>query len=121
MPYADLLVHRAEVLRRTTGTDRMGQPVEKYTTVHAALPCRVNAAKGGERNNERMSQTFGVTHRCFLEPGADVHEDDRVVVTGQAGEVVLPEARVVLRRPVYAGGPGEHHLEVDLEALRGPM
>jgi hypothetical protein len=99
----------------------MGQPVEEYATVHAALPCRVNAAKGGERNNERMSQTFGVTHRGFFLAGADVHEDDRVVVTGQGGEVVLPEARVVLRRPVYAGTSAEHHLEADLEALRGPM
>ena len=129
MAFADQLVHRLEVLRRKSETDRMGQPRERWDSIATGVHCRITApgwrggvGGSGERNTERMRETYEVTHRVFLQDGkVDVGEDDEVIVTDQDGDDVLPRARIVLKRIVYAGAASVHHLELDCEALRGPL
>jgi len=122
MAFADQLVHRLEVLRRKSETDRMGQPRELWDTIATSVVCRAATVRGSERNTERMRETYEVTHRVFLQDGkVDVGEDDEVIVTDQDGDDVLPRARIVLKRIVYAGAAAAHHLELDCVAIRGPM
>lgn len=122
MGFTDLLIHRATIMRRSTDLDRMGQPTGRWTAVADDVPCRVTIPRGGERNTERMRETYGVSHRVFV--GAettDTAEDDEIVVVDQDGREILPQARIVLRRVAYAGGPDPHHIELDCQALRGPQ
>ena len=122
MAFADQLVHRLEVLRRKSETDRMGQPQERWDSIATGVICRSATVRGSERNTERMHDTYEVTHRVFLQDGkVDVGEDDEVIITDQDGDDVLPRARIVLKRIVYAGGAAVHHLELDCASIRGSM
>lgn len=122
MALAQLLVHVLTVERREATKDRFDQPNERWTVLEAGVACRVTRARGSERNTERMRETYDVTHEMFLLPGAsNVREDDRVTVKDAANRVVIENARVVLMRNVFASGTEPHHVEVMLDALRGPQ
>lgn len=128
MAFADLLIHQLEVLRRRTGTDRMGQPHDRWDTIARGVPCRATtgggdrgSGKGGERATERMRDVYEVSHRVFIaDDTVDVREDDEVIVFDSAEVEVMPRARVLLKRRVFGRGD-DHHTELDCQMLRGPM
>lgn len=125
MAFADLLLHEAQVHRRSGRTDRFGQPVDQNPSqagdVTATFPCRLSSGRGGRVNDERSIDVFEVTYQCFALPDADVQEDDNVrVVDPNTGVILLPTAKVKIKETLY-DGTGPHHLELLLIAQRGPI
>lgn len=130
MTFAGLLPHQLRVFRLREGLDaqpardRFGQIDSKISEMKEqpnAYPCRMTTASGGERNGERMSEVYVTQHRVYLQPGADVREDDRVKVIDPAdGNIILPDGNVKLVRRVY-GAQKLHHLELVVEVYRGPI
>ena len=108
----------------------MGQPHERWSAVATSVSCRATAPGSrrsgfsqGERSTERMRESYDVTHRVFVDAAyaEDIREDDEIVVRDQDGRLILPQARILLKRVVYAGGSDPHHVELDCSALRGPQ
>jgi hypothetical protein len=124
--FEELLVHRAEVRRRTGRTDRFGQPVDSNPSkltdddLVGTHPCRATRGKPGLTNEERSLDVFEALHTVFLKPGVDVREDDAVtVVDPVTGETVVPISKVKVKNVVY-DGDGPHHIELVVMAQRGP-
>lgn len=123
--FVDLLIHELRVYRRTGAVDRFGQPVDanpsQAGSLTATYRCRLSGKSGGRVNDERSLDVFEVLHRVFLEPEADVREDDTVsVIDPASGYELMPRAKV-WRKGVISDGTGIHHLEVDCKVQRGPQ
>lgn len=131
--FAGLLVHTAVVYRRTGSVDRFGQPTRDEALSHS-LPCRLSRPSGGEVMQERSHDVVNVTHKLFLDAGADLREDDvvTVVMAGQtevdpsddvsgfdpdSWDTAVERAEVKLVSPVW-DGVQEHHREVQLTTQR---
>ena len=122
--FADLLIHTLEVYRRSGAVDRFGQPVDSNPSVTGPLTasyrCRLSGKSGGRVNDERSLDVFEVLHRVFVEPTADVQEDDTVRVISAEGVEIMPRAKV-WRKAHISDAIGIHHLEVDCQVQRGPL
>jgi hypothetical protein len=137
--FSGLLIHTAIVYRRqevggTYKKDRFGQPTRDEAANHL-LACRCTAARGGEIFTDRMHDVAQATHSLFLEPGADLSEEDVVtVVASPIDDVETPfeedpatvteglheivtRAEVLLARVCY-DGTGEHHREARISTER---
>lgn len=122
MAFPDLLIHHCTVLRLRAGTNRLGEPNKELTEFETGVPCRVIDARGRERNTERMRETYDVTHEMFIVPGSSkMREDDLITAYSCDDDTIVEAARIVLMRDVFARDPGPHHVEVFLNALRGPQ
>lgn len=139
--FAGLLIHTAYVYRRRTlangeqKTDRFGQPTQDEQ-VHHRLATRCTAASGGRQFGERMQDVVQVNHKLFLEPDADIREDDVVTVIGVpiteapaasdaagiaaivAGPRKIVEDAVVDLVAPRDDGVGAHHIEVKINSQR---
>mgnify|MGYP001573210218 CR=1 FL=1 len=120
-------MHEVEVRRRSGATDRFGQPVDANPTEGATgalvgrFKCRLDPGKGGLVNQERSRDVFEVRHMLYMEPDADVREDDTIKVTDtRTGTVLLPSAKVKVKGTSY-DARGAHHLEVEAWVQRGPL
>lgn len=124
MAFADLLVHEVEVYARSGRTDRFGQardsnPSQISSTVLATYPCRAYLKAGGLDMEERNIDVFIRVWSMFVEPTADIREDDVVRVLGSDGELRVNRAKIKDVEVVYdADGP--HHKEIALWEQSGP-
>jgi hypothetical protein len=127
--FSGLLIQTAIVYRRQQShggdkTDPFNQPTRDEKEF-ARFPCRCSTARGGRSGQDRMQDVVNVTHELFLEPSADILEDDVVTVLqappGAAAvdsdRHIITKARVNLVRPIM-DGVQLHHLEADLTAQR---
>lgn len=122
MSFNSLLIHRAQIERRTGDVDEYGQrPIEFDTVVATEVPCRITRGEGGRVNTERSIGVFEVEHEIFFKPEDDaiINEDDLITVTGQDGIEMLPPARVKQKRIAYGQNNAAHHLEVIVLVQRG--
>lgn len=122
--FAGLLLHTAEVYRRSGDVDRFGQPVDQNPTIVGPLTssfrCRLTSGRGGRINDERSRDVFEVTYDLFAETDADVMEEDTVKVIDANGTVLLPYAKVKLKETKY-DRTGPHHLELQVVVQRGQV
>lgn len=123
--FAGLLLHTAEVYRRSGDLDRFGQPVDQNPTITGPMTstfrCRLTSGRGGRVNDERSRDVFEVTYDLFAEVGADVMEEDTVkVVDPSTGTVLLPYSKVKLKETKYDLN-GAHHLELQVVVQRGAL
>ena len=135
--FSGLLLHTVIVFRRQVEgesykKDRLGQPSRDEKESHL-LECRITNARGGETINDRSHDLVQVTHKLFLNEGADVNEQDVVTVLDagigdvEAAQEADPEGfaaefhNIVERAEVLLAmrandGTGEHHREFKLAA-----
>lgn len=119
MSYDALLVHTAEVRRKTGRADRFGQPVEANPSAaaDAIYDCRLTMARGGERYQDRSRGVVEEQFRLFLQPDAELFESDRVTVRNRDGRILVLNADVTyVSAPEDATGP--HHIEAKLRSQR---
>jgi hypothetical protein len=127
--FSGLLIQTCVVYRRQQSNskdkaDPFGQPTRDEKE-HTRFPCRCSTARGQRSNLDRMQDVVNATHTLFLEPNADVLENDVVTVLqappGAAAvdsdRHIVTKARVNLVRPIM-DGVQLHHLEADLTAQR---
>lgn len=124
MSFDSLLAQTARVWRRAGGSnarDRFGQPVDAWSQV-GDFPCRIGAAmSGGEQDTERMREVYHLQNTVYLQPDADVHEDDQIQVLDPNDEEIFPRADVRHRQVVVGYDGTAHHLECAIEVSRGPQ
>lgn len=122
--FADLLVHRLQVYARSGKRDRFGQradtnPTELTGDPVATYNCRAYMKAGGLEMEERNIDVFSRVWRVFLEPTADVYEDDACKVIDVDGTVLVATAKVRDIQPKH-DSLGVHHIELDLWEHAGP-
>ena len=71
--------------------------------------------------DERSVDVFQVTHTLFLALGAGIEEDDAVRVTDPTTDAVLLPLAKVLIKSTASDARGSHHLELTVQAQRGPQ
>ncbi len=127
--FTNLLIHELQVYRRSGDLDRFGQPVDYNPTFAGALtatyPCRISGKSGnqsGGRDTDDYSRdVFEINYRVFVDPDADVREDDTVLVLDpRTSFELMPKAKVT-RKSVISDGSATHHLEIDCRVERGPQ
>ena len=121
MAFADHLVHTVEVRRRGGDLDRFQQPVEPSESrpPDATYSGRLTVARGGERFTDRARDVVQATHTLFLPLDAELSEADRVTVRDEYGGILVRHGNVLMvTRP--RDWLGEHHIEVQLSAVRSP-
>ena len=111
MSFHDLMNKKATVKRLTKTDDAYGSWSEVSDTRYTGMPCRVQPMSGRERSLYDSERVL-VTHKMFC-PGQfdDLDEKDVVYVDG-----VLYRVKVV--RDIDLLG---HHLEIEMEEIRGPI
>jgi hypothetical protein len=123
MGFSDHLVHRLTTYRRQDDKDRFGQnkhpDPETSPEYLSDIPCRFSRPRGGETFTERSHDVVNELHVIFTMPGHDITEEDEVVVKEQDGTVILPLTNVVHVRRMTAQGPETHHLEIQVQTIRG--
>ena len=127
--FSELLIHELQVYRRSGAVDRFGQPVDANPSqagpLTATYSCRISSKSGnqigGRVQDEYSHDVFEVNFRVFVEPTADVREDDTVLVLDpRTGFELMPKAKV-WRKSTISDMNDVHHLEIDCRAQRGPQ
>jgi hypothetical protein len=127
--FTNLLIHELQVFRRSGDVDRFGQPVDANPTfagpATGSYPCRISSKSGnqsGGRDTDDYSQdVFEINYRVFVDPDADVREDDTVMVLDPRTSYELMPKALVTRKAVVSDGVAAHHLEIDCRVERGPQ
>lgn len=120
MAFDELLIHTAKIYRRKVGTDRFGQSLGPEATATVTVPARCTAAGGGLAQTEKSRDVFQVTHVVFVAPDVDTVEDDEITVVDANGFTIVENAVVKIKKICY-DGVGPHHLEIGIDAQRGPQ
>lgn len=83
------------------------------------MPCRLNEKTGGLSFTERTHDTLQESGTLFLQPGANIREDDSVEVYDPRTQyALLKDATVAQMRNVY-DSRSLHHVECRLTSIRG--
>lgn len=108
----------AEIHRRGTGKDRLGQPKQEFALEESGIPCRVSYAginasnyKSGEIMTERYIDVVGETRIVFLPHDVSVNEKDMIRVVNKDGDEVMPLTSIYSVRPRFDGRGHIHHKE----------
>ena len=114
MSVTHLLIHRADIQRKTRVQVAPGKWEETYTTLYAGVRCRVFCASANERMAAQRLETQ-VSDTGYLEPTQDVLRDDQLAnVTREDGSV-----DPTLYRVKGVNQPSKrHHLKLTLESFQ---
>lgn len=130
MAFEDQLVHTANTFRRSGAVDEFNQPIdvqegESYLT---GIPCRANLGTGSEQFGERSIDVIVEKSTIYFPAGTDIREDDALEVYAADGTTLLigtvtpGEGSNITNVTVATGGDGQpHHVEVDIQTVRGPQ
>lgn len=130
MAFEDLLVHTANTFRRDGNVDEFNQPtdVQKGEAYLVGVPCRANIGTGSEQFGERSIDVIVDKTTIYFPVGTDIREDDELEVyaadgvTLIAGTTTLFTAANIVSVSVSTGRDGQpHHVEVDIQTVRGPQ
>lgn len=125
MAFDELLVHTANTFRRSGDRDEFNQPVDtqRGDAYLVSEPCRANVKSGGEQFGERSIDVIVDKGVVFFGPDADIREDDAMEVYAADGDTLIVglQANITQVRPVTDGTGLVHHIEVDIQTVRGPI
>lgn len=124
-----LFPHRMAVYRYSGAVDRFGQPesavvnreepgIEGMVPAVPEAQCRLSTPSGGQQFGERSRDVYVVTYTIYCAPNVNVREADRVrVFDPHTGQILLPDGKITLYRPVFAMNT-LHHLELKASVVR---
>ncbi len=121
MSFDALLVHLADIQKRSPGVDRFGQPVETWVAKASDVRCRITAPRGqGLQMTDRSQGVVRADYMMYFLPSVDIGEADRITnVRGSDGSAMVSAKLIPMQvRPVSTRGGVRDHLEIPCTLYR---
>lgn len=106
MSFADLLIRRVTIQRRTVTETAMGEQNFTFPSIATDVPCDIQNLSGA-RTRQSPGEFIDGSYRFYFLPGQDVQESDKIIDEDGVDYEVRFVDCIRNRRT-----SGDHHLEV---------